>query len=1559
MSKKERLKLDIISNIDEKIIQDVSKKRIKLSKYLQKPPVGKRGWVAASAIAALLALTVGLLWFFLLPTKQIPIYTGMTVSGEVPTSAQAGYPGQAQYLSVGAGDVWRDPAEKDKEKEKEKKEKLKKALQDKLDAQSAESLYYAKPGEEVYVTIHIDNPDDFEILSFTLNGQKYSSYMFEDGSDMENIIIKVNVGDASGIAEYTIDAIKYVDGTKIKDVRMDGDRTVRVGIYTENQPTVKIESETLSYDRVSFDVTVSDPESLISMSHGKLFAVLYEGENVKETFEIGVGEKATVSFANLIPDTSYQYALVAYYDAFDGNGMDLYILEQREFTTLPALSFASLQITQEEIAFALDWNAQMQDKTLLSLKLYQNGSLVKELATNATKAESLLSNTAYTLVAEYSRAGLTETVTVEFTTLAKAAPDFIISNPTKTQTSVGFEIEETDVDNVGAITKIELLQGESVVKAAEDLTARGFDGLLSNNAYSVRVTYAYDLNDGVGAHTIEKTLEIATLAKVTPTVSLEMLDRVTDLENNKMTVQFNIAIQDADGVITSYEASLYQGETRVARHENQAQHLFADLNNATEHIMELTYHYDLNDGKGVQTKKLTMSTWETSKGLAIQNGEITGIGSCTDTVLYINQPMKKNVFYGDNQVGVPQIEAVFLTEKVKSISDRAFQNCSNLKRVVISDGVTSIESHAFWDCASLESISIPNSVKNLPTYVFGNCKKQNAVYYAGTAEEWCKMVFSGLYSLPANYDLYFNNVPVTDLVIPDGVTSIDKNTFRGCTSLKSVIIPDSVTSIGESAFYNCTELKSVIIGNGVTSIGNSAFYNCTGLTSITIPDSVTSIGISAFSGCTELKTVYYTGTVEDWAKINIDSYNDKLINATQYYYSETEPAGEGTYWHYVDGVLAVWKESYFIGIALSDGTYSIAAEDINNMPAEVIIPSTFNGKVVTMIANNAFRNCTSLTSITIPDSVTSIGDYAFYNCTGLTSVILGNGVTSIGYGAFDNCTGIDAVYYTGTNADWTKISIGYENSYLSGNRYYYSAIEPDGGNCWRYVDGVPTPWPPYYFVLKEDGTYGFGMSFEWDRIPSEIVIPSTHNGKAVTVIESDAFLNCTSVISITIPNSITHIDNYAFYGCTGLTSITIPDSVISIGYEAFRDCTNLTSITIPDSVTSIGNNAFYNCYSLTSITIPNSVTSIGDRAFYNCVDLTTVTIPNSVTSIGNSAFSRCFSMQNVCYVGTAEEWETIQIGDDNAWLTDAARHYFSKDEPVIPPAVIEPMPDVWDGTADTGWFDINNPQSVYVLTTAEQLAGFIQLRSDFKNTYCFEGVTIKLARDIILNEGTAEEIKARGAENLKWKIVGSGYLFKGIFDGMGHTISGVYIDCTSSASRGTLGSVGDNAVIKNLKIQNAYFNGSEEFPKNTLGILAARANGQNILISNVTIEDVLMDEGTAKFSGVGLLVGSVDSNASLTVENCHTSGTISFPTKGTKGFGGIIGNVQDATLSMINCTSSATVIAPDNCGGLIGVVSAKSNVTLGSGCTFTGTIICEGENKSDYVGNNATIQPAN
>ena len=134
---------------------------------------------------------------------------------------------------------------------------------------------------------------------------------------------------------------------------------------------------------------------------------------------------------------------------------------------------------------------------------------------------------------------------------------------------------------------------------------------------------------------------------------------------------------------------------------------------------------------------------------------------------------------------------------------------------------------------------------------------------------------------------------------------------------------------------------------------------------------------------------------------------------------------------------------------------------------------------------------------------------------------------------------------------------------------------------------------------------------------------------AITSIGNTAFDNCTSLTSVTIPDSVTSIGSRAFSRCTSLTSITIPDSVTSIGDNAFNGCTSLTSVTIPNSVTSIGERAFYDCTSLTSITIGNSVASIGSAAFYGCTSLTTITIPDSVTSIGDSAFRSCTSLTSI------------------------------------------------------------------------------------------------------------------------------------------------------------------------------------------------------------------------------------------------------------------------------------------------------------------------------------------
>lgn len=167
------------------------------------------------------------------------------------------------------------------------------------------------------------------------------------------------------------------------------------------------------------------------------------------------------------------------------------------------------------------------------------------------------------------------------------------------------------------------------------------------------------------------------------------------------------------------------------------------------------------------------------------------------------------------------------------------------------------------------------------------------------------------------------------------------------------------------------------------------------------------------------------------------------------------------------------------------------------------------------------------------------------------------------------------------------------------------------------------------FVSNGDGTCsvsGIGTCTDTD-----IEIPSVYNGDVVKRIGSLAFSECTSLTSITIPDSVTSIGSFAFDGCKGLTTITIPDSVTSIGESAFYRCASLTSITIPNSVEEIGDGAFSSCKSLTEITIPDRVQRIGYSAFSDCKGLEKITLPESVivASVNNSWFSCDTILMNI------------------------------------------------------------------------------------------------------------------------------------------------------------------------------------------------------------------------------------------------------------------------------------------------------------------------------------------
>ena len=373
---------------------------------------------------------------------------------------------------------------------------------------------------------------------------------------------------------------------------------------------------------------------------------------------------------------------------------------------------------------------------------------------------------------------------------------------------------------------------------------------------------------------------------------------------------------------------------------------------------------------------------------------------------------------------------------------------------------------------------------------------------------------------------------MTSVTIPESVTSIGGYAFDGCSGLTSITIPEGVTSIGEFAFSGCNSLESLTIPNSVTTIGDGAFpFYCDSLVSLTIPDRFID---SSILECSNLQSLTVYG--ED-----ISSNCTKLIRNNSYLKSVTLKD--------VTTISSPISSSVFAGCSgLTSFTVTIK-------------------KDVTSIGDEAFKNCSGLTSITIPESVTSIGRSAFDGCSGLTSITIPEGVTSIGGYAFNGCSGL------------TSVTIPESVTSIGGGAFY--------------------------------GCSGL----------TSITIP-----ESVTSIGGGAFNGCSGLTSVTIPEGVTSIGWSAFNGCSGLTSVTIPEGVTSIGWSAFNGCSGLTSVTIPEGVTSIGSSAFQDCSGLTSVTIPEGVTSIGGYAFAGCRGLTSINIPNCVTTIGKAAFKNCSSL---------------------------------------------------------------------------------------------------------------------------------------------------------------------------------------------------------------------------------------------------------------------------------------------------------------------------------------------
>ena len=1318
--------------------------------------------------------------------RQIPVYKGMAISRSFArTSATTADDSATSQDKQGQVEGDHDHRDDDFDQNKPFDDPSVPSIDDKAKSTldlvgGAQNIYYADKNQDIYITIKLSNPDSYEILSFTLNGKKYSNYMFEDGSDMENLVLKVNVGNVGGIVEYTIDAIKYVDGTDIKDVRMDGDKTVKAGVRASDQTYVTVTNEQKTMTSISFDAQVVDSYSLIEKSGGYAKAVLYDGETMIAK-DVTVVEKASVVFDNLTPNTVYQYGVVALYDDLSGNGVQLNTLYKKAVYTDTIVLFKDVQVGKESISWNFEWNQSFANKQMNAISLWQNGAKVQDVDVNATSVDGLKSNNEYTLKATYKNIqNQDETIEIVFVTYAKAVPTVAIESVESTQTGITFGLNIVDTDSVGAIGKIELLHGNVTPIVATDLATRSFANLLSNNDYTIRVTYNYDLNDGVGEQQIVKTADIKTKAKATPSVA------ISNFSSTQNTIECDVAYIDVDNVGSVTEIALYNQDSKVKSVPFATHVAFDGLESGKEYKVVVAYKYDLNDGKGEQTatycdKYSTLVDSIVVDSLSLLNNnvvklgeelnlrvyftnsseiELTGIyvngqkatvvggdriesaiikfvpttsGLCTfaiDRVDYVINGIEVNQEI-DSSVDVkyPIYKDINLTytpvtmSKYENTGDGVYISFDNADGYTIykvnesEDFVVVADGKIFTKSISISSIeygydNYGHTTQNCDFTVdsWNGIHNVTALKRIYTVEDFFAMT-DGYYLLMNDLDL--RSTQTKAQIKLTGIFDANGHTIRGLSNVVDTSKYEYFDLFQSGSIYDAT-FKELYVsvnhtGNGnspyVCPLGRATLYNCTVKGDIVVSTNVSVGALNSANDSTTYALNVTIGTTTSTQKrtaATTIAKNTHIVERDDVFYFDCEvgkaflsyanrntadyTVEDGTFfvrsYAFADSetlknivmpesVNRVGDASVFANCIIENAVIPIRLlEHLNDEQRQQLVTLSLFGDGVTEIGNSAFRNCTSLTSITIPDGVTSIGDWAFTDCSGLTSITIPYGVTSIGWGAFNECSGLtsitipDGVTSIGDNAfqlcsGLTSVTIGNSVTSIGHNAFWSctglasvtigNSVTSIGMEAFTYCNGLTSvhildiaKWCAISFENHNANPLGHIQNLYVNGVlVKDLIIPD-----GVTSIGDYAFYNCTSLTSITIPDSVTSIGDSAFSYCTSLTSVAISNGVTSISDELFYYCTSLTSVTIGNSVTSIGNGAFRNCTSLTSITIPDSVTSIGDYAFYGCSSLTSITIGNGVTSIGKEAFAQCYYLDTINFEGTIEQLNAITKGKD-------------------------------------------------------------------------------------------------------------------------------------------------------------------------------------------------------------------------------------------------------------------------------------------------------------------------
>lgn len=489
-------------------------------------------------------------------------------------------------------------------------------------------------------------------------------------------------------------------------------------------------------------------------------------------------------------------------------------------------------------------------------------------------------------------------------------------------------------------------------------------------------------------------------------------------------------------------------------------------------------------------------------------------------------------------------------------SEEEFQGIKEyIKEVEIKEGIIGIDDGTLSCLSNVITIKIPKSLKNI---------NQDAMPFPEGSSFKEIIVDSGNSNFCSKEGILYSKNMDTIICVPSG---IDKEEF---------VMPSTVEQIKNYAFRS-SHIKKVIISNAVTSLTKMEFFwnYCE---EIVFPESIEKIGSVVIFGAQNLK------------KITIKNANCYLPNHINVGFSE-----DITVFGYKNSTAETLsknqKELSFI--PMSDENERIYSCIFSNGQAKIIgmldtsireitIPKYIAGYKITEIGDNAFKECTNLTSVVVPETIEKIGKSAFRNCNNLSSIQLPESLKDLPNYIFQNCEKLVQV-----NIPEQLTRIG------------YNAFE----NCKKLVN---------------------------------IHIPNT-----VTSICPSAFKDCQSLKTVVLPEQLTSIKMQTFEGCSSLMNVVLQNKVVTIGESAFKNCVSLSEISIPETVAQIGEYAFYGCIALKDVLIPRKVSKIGIYAYSNCAGLETFTVKSFACEL-NSSFLSATTVANFygCKNSTIGQWAT-------------------------------------------------------------------------------------------------------------------------------------------------------------------------------------------------------------------------------------------------------------------------------------------------------------------------------